>query len=214
MWVTEYLTKDFELALAFGAIGALLLVASNLMKRMVALRVFALAANAAFIVQFVIEKNWILTVLQITLLSINLWRLWSLRQLLLSLEAANADTPIRDWLLPQMRKKKFKAGTVLFTKGEPANELYYLQSGTVSSPDFGSRTLGAGHLVGEIGMFSEDHVRQATLICETDVVCHTMTDEAAYLLYVQNPQIGFYLIRLIIQQLREQLEARPLPGIV
>jgi hypothetical protein len=213
MWVTEYLTKDFELALAFGVIGALLLVASNLMKRMVALRVFALAANAAFIVQFVIEKNWILALLQVTLLSINLWRLWSLRQLLKSLEAANADTPIRDWLLPQMRKKKFKAGSVLFTKGEPANELYYLQSGTVSSPDFG-RTLGAGHLLGEIGMFSEDHVRQATVICETDVVCHTMTDEAAYLLYIQNPQIGFYLIRLIIQQLREQLALRPQPGTV
>jgi hypothetical protein len=57
-------------------------------------------------------------------------------------------------------------------------------------------------------------VRQATVICETDVVCHTMTDEAAYLLYIQNPQIGFYLIRLIIQQLREQLALRPQPGTV
>jgi hypothetical protein len=211
MWVSRYLTAEFELALAFGAIGALLMVLSNLMKRMVALRVFALAANAFFIAQFVIERNWILTLLQVTLLSINLWRLWALRRLLKSLEAANADTPIRDWLLPQMRRKKFKAGAVLFTKGEPANELYYLQSGSVSSPDSG-RSLGAGHLLGEIGMFSEDHVRQATVICDTDVVCHTMTDEAAYLLYIQNPQIGFYLIRLIIQQLREQLAPQPHTG--
>src|SRR5450432_1896899 len=103
------MTTQFEIALLFGAIGALLLVLSNLMKRMVALRVFALAANAFFIIQFAIEQNWILLVLQASLLSINAYRLWTTRVLLLSLERANADTPIRDWLLPQMKKKKYKA---------------------------------------------------------------------------------------------------------
>jgi CRP/FNR family cyclic AMP-dependent transcriptional regulator len=204
-------TTEFEVALAFGAIGALLLVLSNLMKRMVALRVFALGANLFFIVQFAIEHNWLLIGLQVTLLTINCYRLWSLRQLLLSLEQANVATPIKDWLLPQMKKKKFKAGTVLFRKGEPATELYYIQSGSVHSPEIG-QGLGAGSLVGEIGMFSEDRVRAATVICVTDCVCYTMTDEAAYLLYIQNPQIGFYLIRLIIQQLQIQLTLRPVPS--
>lgn len=45
-----------------------------------------------------------------------------------------------------------------------------------------------------------------------------MTDEAAYLLYEQNPQIGFYLIRLVIQQLSASsgLAATPVvsPGLV
>jgi CRP/FNR family cyclic AMP-dependent transcriptional regulator len=202
------MTTQFEIALLFGAIGALLLVLSNLMKRMVALRVFALAANAFFIIQFAIEQNWILLVLQASLLSINAYRLWTTRVLLLSLERANADTPIRDWLLPQMKKKKYKAGHVLFSYGEPAKELYYVQSGTVTSPEF-KKSLGPGHLLGEIGLFSKDHARAATVICETDVVCYTMTDEAAYLLYIQNPQIGFYLIRLIIEQLRTELASRP-----
>ena len=201
MWITQFVTPQFELALAFGAIGALLMVVSNLMKRMVALRVFALGANAFFIVEFAIEHNWLLVALQSTLLSINLWRLWSLRRLLLSLEAANADASIRDGLLPQMKKRKYKAGTILFRKDEPATELFYIQSGVVRSPDL-DVTFAAGELLGEIGMFSEDHVRAATVVCETDCVCYTMTDEAAYLLYIQNPQIGFYLIRLIIQQMR------------
>jgi CRP/FNR family cyclic AMP-dependent transcriptional regulator len=205
------LTTQFEIALACGAIGALLMVLSNLMKRMIALRVFATGANVFFFVQFLIERNWILIALQVTLFSINLWRLWTLRQLLRSLEAANADTSIKEWLLPQMRKRKFKAGTVLFRMGEPANELFYIRSGTVTAPDLG-QSLGAGNLLGEIGMFSEDHLRAATCICETDVVAYTMTDEAAYVLYVSNPQIGFYLIRLIIQQLRLQLAVRPVPA--
>lgn len=194
------LTTQFEIALAFGAIGALLMVVSNLMKRMVWLRVFALAANAFFIVQFAIEHNWILVGLQGTLLSINVWRLWALRRLLLSLEEVNADSSVRDWLLPQMKKRKFKAGTTLFRKGDFANELFYIQSGTIRVVEI-DRTLGPGSVIGEIGIFSADHLRTASIVCDTAVVAYTMTDEAAYLLYVQNPQIGFYLIRLIIQQL-------------
>ncbi len=204
------LAIHFDLiALAFGAIAALLMVLSNLMKRMVPLRAFALSANSLFMVQAIIERNWIFFGLQTALLVINVYRLWTLRRLLLSLERAHADTPIREWLLPQMKKKRFKAGTVLFTEGEPAKELFYIHSGTVRSPQF-AKSLGPGHLLGEVGMFSEDHTRAATAICETDVVCYTMSDEAAFLLYVQNPQIGFYLIRLIISQMRGELQRRPL----
>jgi multisubunit Na+/H+ antiporter MnhC subunit len=192
-----------------AAIGALLMVLSNLMKRMVALRIFALGANLFFIIHFVIEQNVLNAVLQATLLAINAWRLWALRRLLRSLEAANVDPPIRDWLLPQMKKRKFPAGSVLFRIGEPANELYYIESGTIHSPEVGA-SLGAGSMVGEIGMFSAEHVRAATVVCVTDVVAYSMTDEAAYVLYVSNPQIGFYLVRLIIKQMRAQLEiARP-----
>ncbi len=205
MWTTQWLTTQLELSLAFGAIGGLLMVLSNLMKRMVALRVFAVGANLFFILHFAVEHNWLLALLQASLLAINAWRLWTLRRLLQSLESASEDTPIRDWLLPQMKKRKFKAGDVLFRIGEPANELYYIQSGTIRSPEIGAE-LGAGSVIGEIGMFSAEHVRAATVVCETDVVAYTMTDEAAYVLYVSNPQIGFFLIRLIIQQMRSQLE--------
>ena len=204
------MTTEFEIALLFGAIGALLMVLSNLMKRMVALRAFALGANSFFIIQFLIERNWILVVLQTALLSINVYRLWSLRQLLLSLEKANADTSVRDWLLPQMKKKRYKAGTVLFREGDPATELYYIHSGTVVSPQF-EGSLGVGHVFGEIGLFSKEHTRSATVICQTDCVCYTMSDEAVYLLYIQNPQIGFYLIRLVIEQLGSELRRRPVP---
>jgi CRP/FNR family transcriptional regulator, cyclic AMP receptor protein len=206
-------TKEFEIALACAAIGALLLVTSNLMKRMIPLRAFAVSANGFFIIQFAIERNWILIAVQTTLLSINLWRLWSLHRLLRSLEAVDADTALRDWLLPQMKKRKFKAGTVLFRIDEPANELFYIDQGTIRSPELG-QVLGPGNLIGEIGMFSQEHRRTATILCETDVVAYSMTDEAAYVLYVSNPQIGFYLVRLIIDQLRAQLALRPVPATV
>ena len=65
--------------------------------------------------------------------------------------------------------------------------------------------LGVGSLVGEIGLFSADHKRTATIVCETRCVCHTMSDEAIHLLYFQNPDLGFYLIRLVVQRLTQDL---------
>ncbi len=204
------LTLQFEIALAFGAGGAVFMLLSNLMKRMTPLRLFALGANAFFIVEFAIERNWLLVALQVSLLSINVYRLWSLRRLLTTLERASAHTSVKDWLLPQMKKRKFKAGAVLFRAGDTASELFYIASGTLRSPEL-QQTLGAGNLIGEVGMFSDEHRRAATVLCETDCVCYSMTDEAAYLLYIQNPQLGFYLIRLIIDQLRGELARRPWP---
>lgn len=200
---------SFETALLLGAVAAGLTIVSNLMKRMVPLRVFAIAANAFFIGHAALQHDWINTTLQVVLMSVNLFRLWDLRRLLKALESANADTPLKDWLLPQMKKKSFKAGAILFSKGDQAHQLIYIGTGRVRLVELGS-TLGPGSLVGEIGLFSEDRRRTATVVCETACTCYTMTDEAIYLLYFQNPKLGFYLIRLIVQRLLQDLRRAPM----
>ncbi len=86
--------------------------------------------------------------------------------------------------------------------------MVYLHSGTVSLPEHG-QTLGPGALIGEIGLFTEERVRTATVVCDTPCVCYTMTDEAIHLLYFQNPKLGFYLVRLIVQRLLQDLQRRP-----
>ncbi len=203
------MTTDLEIALVFGAIGALLTVVSNLMKRMTPLRAFAIAANSFLIVYASIEHNWINCGLQVALLAVNAYRLWDLRRLVQALEHANTDRPVKEWLLPHMKRRKFKAGTALFNKGDIANQLFYIRSGTVRFTEF-DRFIGPGNLIGEIGLFSEDRKRPASVVCETDCVCYTMTDEAMFLLFAQSPMVGFYLIRLIVQRLLHELERRPL----
>ena len=116
----------FEVALFFGAIGAALLLASNLMKRMIPLRVLALGSNLFFIVQASIDRNWLHLVLQISLLVVNSYRLWDLWRLGQAIDRANANTPLKDWLLPHMKRRKFTAGTTIFNKGDRANELIYI----------------------------------------------------------------------------------------
>ena len=198
----------FEVALFFGAIGAALLLASNLMKRMIPLRVLALGSNLFFIVQASIDRNWLHLVLQISLLVVNSYRLWDLWRLGKAIDRANANTPLKDWLLPHMKRRKFTAGTTIFNKGDRANELIYIRSGRVRIVEVG-QTMGEGNLIGEIGLFTETRERTASIVCETDCVCYTMTDEAIHLLYYQNPKLGFFLIRLIVQRLVKDLQRRP-----
>ena len=171
------LTTQFEIALVFGGLAAILTVASNLMKRMVPLRIFAIGANALFILHAGLQYDWVNVGLQVALLAVNVYRLWDLRRLLQAIEQANADTPLKDWLLPHMKKKKIAAGTVLFKKGDMAHELIYIRSGTVRIPEI-NLALGPGDLVGEIGLFSKDRKRTATVVTTEQSDILVLTDRA------------------------------------
>ena len=197
-----------DLVLAFGAVGVLLTVASDLMPRMVPLRILAILANTTFASRSALAHDYVDLSLQAALICINGYRLWDLRRLLDEIERVKADTPLKDWLLPYMKKKTFKAGATLFRKGDLANHLVYVRAGRVRIVE-ADQSLGAGALVGEIGLFTQDRKRTATIVCETRCTCYTMTDEAIHLLYYQNPKLGFYLIRLIVQRLVHDLERGP-----
>ena len=83
------------------------------------------------------------------------------------------------WLLPHMKRRRFKAGEVLFRKGEVADKLIYIASGQLRLAEI-DRTVGPGELLGEIGLFSPDKLRTQTLVCETDGELYEMTDEMLF----------------------------------
>ena len=197
-------------ALIYGAIGVLLVLLSNLMKKMIPLRILAILSTLGFGAQALEHKDWTGVALHSTLLIINLYQLWNIRRTLLAIEHTRGDAPVHEWLLPHMKKKKFAPGHVLWKKGDEANHLVYLERGEVLIEDH-ARTLGPGSLIGEIGLFSLDRQRTATIVCQTACVCHMMTDEAIHLLYFQNPHLGFYLIRLIVQRLLQDVSRAQVP---
>ena len=194
-----------DFVLAFAAVGAVLTVTSSLMRRMMPLRIIALVAIGAFAIRSTLNHDYIDLTLQVSLFLVNGYRLWDLKHLLSSLENAKSDTPLQEWLLPHMKKKVYKQGATILSKGDPANYMLYIRQGTVRIVE-PNKTLSAGALIGEIGLFTVNRQRTATIVCETKCICYTMTDEAIYLLYFQNPALGFFLIRLIVQRLLQDLE--------
>lgn len=197
-----------EIVIGMTTIAVLLTIASGVMQKMVPLRVLAIAANVAFAARSSVTHDYGDVVLQAALFCINTYRLWDLQHLLNAIENAKADTPLEQWLLPYMIKKTFKAGATLFAKGDDARHMVFIRQGSVRVVEAGI-TMGAGALVGEIGLFTHHRKRTATIVCETKCVCYTMTDEAIHLLYFQNPKLGFFLIQLIVQRLLQDLERRP-----
>ena len=89
---------------------------------------------------------------------------------------------------------------VLFRKGDLAREIVYVAMGRLKLQEI-DHYLGPGELIGEIGLFSIEKVRTMTVICETDCELYTMTDEMMYRLYYQNPKLGFFFMRLIVERL-------------
>jgi CRP/FNR family cyclic AMP-dependent transcriptional regulator len=185
---------------AFGLLAMALCFASFVVKSMVTLRLLALAANVCFMLYGYMESVALSLVFNGILLPVNAQRLWEIRRTSAEIVRATRDSPVSQWLLPHMTRRAFRAGDVLFRKGDRADEIFYIASGRVRIEEAG-RILGPEELIGEIGLFSPENKRTQSVVCDTDGELYRMTGEMIYRLYYQNPKLGFYFMRLIAQRL-------------
>jgi len=202
-----------DLGNVLGMLGVFFCLASFAMKNMLSLRVLALAGNVFFIGYGYVESLLPSIALNAILLPLNVARLWEIIRLSKEIARATRDSPVSEWLLPHMRSRPFKAGEVLFRKGDAADNLIYVASGELKLEEIG-RKIGPGELIGEIGLFSPEKMRTQTLVCETDGEIYHMTDKMVFRLYYQNPKLGFYLMRLVTERLLrdvQRLDCRPAP---
>lgn len=202
-----------DLGNVLGMLGVFFCLASFAMKNMLSLRILALAGNVFFIAYGYVESLLPSIVLNAVLLPLNTARLWEITRLSREIARATGDSPVSQWLLPHMRRRPFRAGEVLFRKGDAADDLIYVASGELKLEEIGRR-IGPGELIGEIGLFSPEGTRTQTLVCETDGEIYHMTDKMVFRLYYQNPKLGFYLMRLVTERLLrdvQRLDCRPAP---
>ena len=189
-----------DLGTVLGLVAAALYITSYSMKSMLPLRVLAVASNVFFIAYGYVQSSLPELVLHSVLLPLNASRLWEIRKLTEEIARATQDSPVSQWLLPHMTRRAFKAGDVLFRKGDLADEVVYIASGQLRLQEH-DQLLGPGELIGEIGLFSPEKRRTQSIVCETDGELYRITDEMIYRLYYQNPKLGFYFIRLIVERL-------------
>ena len=189
-----------DLGTVLGLVAAALYFTSYSMKSMLPLRALAIASNVFFIAYGYVQSSLPELVLHSVLLPLNASRLWEIRKLTEEIARATQDSPVSQWLLPHMTRRAFKAGDILFRKGDLADEVVYIVSGQLRLQEH-DQILGPGELIGEIGLFSPEKRRTQTIVCETDGELYRMTDEMIYRLYYQNPKLGFYFMRLIVERL-------------
>jgi len=157
--------------LAAAWLAALLVFASFFMKTMIPLRVVAIGSNVAFISYAllglrygVFGRVYPILVLHSCLLPLNVVRLSQIRRLVAEVQTASDEEVVRS-LLPYMHLQAHTDGTVLFRRGDPADRLYVVQSGSVRLAEIGKH-VGPGDVFGEIGLFAPEGVRTLTAVCE------------------------------------------------
>jgi len=104
------------------------------------------------------------------------------------------------WLHAEMSHRRMRAGQTIFRVGDVGNTLYTLQRGSVRLPEIGT-TVKPGEVFGEIGIFTPEHKRTCSAVCETDVELFSLTSDQVKRIYFANPQFAFFILHLIATRL-------------
>lgn len=198
-------------AYAAAGIAGLLVCVSFFMKTIIPLRVVAIASNLGFIVFGLLTWSWPVLLLHSALLPINLYRAVEMVRLTRQVRSASSvGDPSEVWLRPYMKTKRFIKGDVLFRKGDAANLIYYLAEGRIEFTEIDA-VLEPGHIFGEIAFFTPARKRLLTARCLENCTVLSVGEETLMQLYFQNPEFGFYLVKLVAERLAsnvERLEAK------
>lgn len=188
-----------------GYLAALASFYSFFTKTMIPLRIAAIFANSLFAFYWYMQGFHPAFALNAALVPLNLFRLRSMSKLVENVRQA-ATTDLRsDWLLPYMKERKFTAGEVLFTPASTANEAYYIIDGEIELVEI-AKTIGTGSLFGEMGLFTPENHRTLTARCKSDARLGVITYDDFKQLYFQNPEFGFFLLRLIVLRMQDNVE--------
>ena len=98
----------------------------------------------------------------------------------------------------------FKAGDVLFKKGDEADAMYYTVTGTFLVKEIGVE-LPAGRVMGELGFLAPDNRRTATVECIEDGQVLFILYDKVRELYFQDPDFGFYFLKLTSERLLQNI---------
>ncbi|MGU3540066.1 cyclic nucleotide-binding domain-containing protein [Methylobacterium sp. A54F] len=199
---------------AIGYLGTALTITASAMSTMIPLRIIALLASVAVITYGFLIGSMPVVLTEAIQIPFNAFRLWQMIRLIRQTERAAAGDLSLDWLRPFGTSRAFKAGQVVFRKGEAAAEMLYVESGRFRLPEFGIE-IGPGAIVGELGLLSPGNLRTGSLHCVEAGHALCISYSEVKQLYFQNPEFGFYFLKLTSERLFQSAgsPAAPRPGV-
>src|ERR1700753_2197935 len=189
---------------ASAVFASVFVVATTTMRTMIPLRIFGILTNLVLIATAIPGHNYLVIVVQALVLVLNSYRLHQMLQLVRDVKkSVNSDLSM-EWLKPFMTERKCADGEILFYKDEKAEEMLYIVSGRFKLIESGIE-LPVGAIVGELGMLSPSNVRTQSLECIESGVILSVSLRKVRDIYVQNPEFGFFFLRLASARLFQNL---------
>jgi hypothetical protein len=208
-YVRHFLTWDnlltfVTLANILGLIGGMFYVASVSMKTIIPLRIAAIASTFFFLGYGIFTPALPTAFMYAMLLPLNTYRLYQIRELIKKVRIAARGDLSMDWLQPFTKRRGFKKGAVLFSKGDQADEMFLIVKGKYLVKELGIELL-PGHIIGEMGLLTPDNRRTQSVVCTQSGHCLTITYDKVRELYFENPEFGFHFLRLTSQRLMQNV---------
>jgi CRP-like cAMP-binding protein len=189
---------------AMAFLGALFYVASLSMRTVIPLRIAAIASACFFLVYGILAYSITTVFLYAILVPLNSLRLYQLIQLIKRVRIAAGQDLSMDWLEPFMTKRKCREGEMLFRKNDEANEMFLAAKGTYVIPEL-DKKLQPGEIFGELGLMTSERRRTASVQCVESGHVLAITYDKMRELYFENPEFGFYLLRLVSERLLQEV---------
>lgn len=157
--------------------------------------------------------SWPLIVTELFELPLDTFQLWQMVRLVRETKTAAEGDLSFEWLRPFGAERVFGAGEMVFRASDPAQGMYYIEGGVFQVPEL-DLEVRAGGIVGELGLLSPGNARTASLLCVEPgkALCVTYSDLKE--LYYQNPDFGFYFLKLTTERLFQCVEAAKRPAAI
>jgi Cyclic nucleotide-binding domain len=202
---TSFLMSFMTLANVLGAIGGLCTVASMSMKTVIPLRIASIASAFFFLCSGIFGRSFPTIFLYAMLLPLNSFRLYQMVELIKKVRAAASSDLAMDWLEPFMTKRKYKKGEIIFHKGDLADQMFLAVKGKYLISELGIE-LRPGHIFGEMGLLTSGSQRTQSVECIESGHLLTIDYDKVRELYFENPEFGFYFLRLVGERLLQNLK--------
>jgi Cyclic nucleotide-binding domain len=195
---------NINIANTLALIGAILYVATLMMRTIMPLRIVGIISNIFFIAYGALAGAIPTFLLYLLSLPINAIRLRQMQTLVKKARLSAQGDLSMDWLRPFMSPRKYRKGEVLFHKGDVAKEMFLTVTGKFLVTEIGVE-LPPGRMMGELGFVAPKNRRTQTIKCIEDGDVLTITYEKLLELYFQNPEFGYYFLRLTSERLLQNI---------
>lgn len=192
---------------AIGWLASILTIATYSVSTMLPLRILAIASSICFAAYAFILELWPLLAMELTLLPINLYRFWqvlSLRGKLTKVSGQSDFSVIKAY----GKRRTITAGSVVFDRGDPVDQLYYIAKGRVQIEELGI-DLAQGDIFGEIAFFTDAAARTATARSIENTEVYSITEKQFMRLQFEDPSFGLAIMRTITRRLIENVGRPP-----
>ena len=193
-----------NIANTFALVGATLYVVTLMVRTIVPLRVIGIISIVFFIAYGAMAGAVATFFLYLLSLPINVVRLRQMLNLIKKAKISAQGDLSMDWLRPFMSARKYRNGEVLFHKGEEAKEMFLTVTGKFLVTEIDIE-LPPGRIMGELGFVAPENRRTQTVKCTEDGNVLTITYEKLLELYFQNPEFGYYFLRLTSERLMQNI---------